>query len=605
MATLTTSWASYATSQYQNSAGNKVTMYLEARYSSQSTTNNTSTIYTRLRSAVVGNNLAGSGYQFDCTYCDTLKGSGVWTFANEVIISSDAKTITHNTDGTKSISLSARWINKYHKIDKSMSTTVDLPKIDRLATVVSATDFNDETNPTITFNNPAGFTIKPYINFYDKNNNLVHDLERNTSISTPYTWEITSEERDELRQILKNQTSYRAQIGVLTYNGNTQLGWNSVARTMTFVNATPTQTTTFTERNQKLIQLFGSSSAETLVQNVSDLKLETTPSFLKYATIGRINYTNGDVSAYDIQPPHDWELTPTSGNFTVEIVDSRGFSSTTSYTKNFINYEPVNILRVDFKRYAPTSSDVILNAEIRYIQETFGSTPNVPTIKWKKGEEGVLNTLTAQDYTIDTQNNKIIISNLRLANAIPYTDEARFTLYVEDLLTEHSNNASVVTKGIPTFEAGENDFQVNGDLYIADTDRENAINVKDELFNNQKILWQGSHYMTASETATLLENVSAQKNGIILVWSAFDTPNNTPYNYEWKFTTVPKFWVSMHEGTGVMETFTTGGFGYVGAKYVYIYNDRIVGNNSNSIADTDSGIVFQNNRWVLRYVIGY
>ena len=141
MATLTTSWKSYASSSYTASGGAKVTFYLEAKYSTQSLEDNTTVIQTRLRSTInSGYSLRGSGYEFTCTYCNTRSGTGIWSFTNEVIISSGDKTITHNTDGTKSLSLSATAKNTYWSINKSMSATVDLPKINRLAIVTNAND---------------------------------------------------------------------------------------------------------------------------------------------------------------------------------------------------------------------------------------------------------------------------------------------------------------------------------------------------------------------------------------------------------------------------------------------------------------------------------
>lgn len=481
MATLTTSWSSYASASYKASAGAVVTFYLEAKYSTQSQQNNTTTVQTRLRSTISGGTLRGNGYEFKCTYCNTRSGTGLWTFANEVIISSGDKVITHNTDGTKSISLSASAKNTYWNINKTMSATVDLPKIDRLSTVVSATDFTDENNPTVTFDNPAGFDVQPYLNFYDNNNNMVYDLTRTTNITSPYTWNITNEERELIRQATNQQSSYRVQIGVSTYNNDTYIGSNSIARKMTYTNATPTQAITTTETNATIVSLLGSSSASTIVQNASNLTFTITPTVKKSATVSKVEL-NG---VPDTTSPYEFtDIIPTTNTFNVKTTDSRGLYVEEVITKTLINYEPIDILSVTFERPAPTSDNVVLNAELRYFQATFGSTTNVPTIKWKKGETGQENTLSASDYTIDTQNNKIIITNLTLTNVISYQDEARFYFYVNDLLTQDKDSHNYVTKGIPTFDAGEHDFQVNGQLYIADTNRENAYPIIDYVFES-------------------------------------------------------------------------------------------------------------------------
>lgn len=474
MATLTTSWKSYASASYTASAGAKVTFYLEARYSTQSVSNNTTTVYTRLKSTITGGTLRGSGYSFSCTYCNTKSGTGVWTFRNEEIISSPAKTITHNTDGTKSISLSATAKNTYWNINKSMSATVDLPKINRIATVVSAPDFTDEENPTITYTNPLGNSVTGLaacISLTGATDDISYrDIPKT---GTSYTFELTETERNVLRQATANSISRSIKFFVRTNINGTNY-YSSLQKTLTIVNADPTQETTFVETNSKIVNLLGSSSADTIVKNASTLTLTTTPSLKKSATLKRIDYTNGTKTDYDTTSPYNWNVTPISNTFKVKVTDSRTLSSETTYTKTMIDYEPIYILSVSFKRYAPTSSDVILNAEIKYKQATFGSTANVPTIKWKKGEDGQENTLSTSDYTVDTQNNKITISNLTLTDAIPYNNDATFYLLVQDLLTSHSD-ADDVRRGIPTFEAGEHDFQVNGDLYIADTDRQNIV----------------------------------------------------------------------------------------------------------------------------------
>lgn len=607
MATLTTSWTSYASAS-QTVSGQTVTFYLEARYSSQSTTNNTSTVYTRLRSTINGA-LRGTGYEFTCTYCNKRSGTGIWTFENEVIISSDAKTITHNTDGTKSISLSATAKNTYWNINKSMSVTVSLPKINRLATVTSASDFTDEENPTLSFDNPVGFTVKPYLNFYDNNNTLVYQLYRNTSITSPYTWVISNEERTALRNATNQQTSYRVQVGVDTYNGDTKLGANSIAKVMSYVNATPSQLISRSETNQKVINLLSDAYATTIIQNASQISVSCTPSAEKGATIVSSTLYHDDKAYQTITTsPYNFNTFLIKDNaFSIVTTDSRGFTVTTNfeYTNNYIEYSPIDIISFSFERYSPTSANIILNSDISYKQTTFNNTANVPTIKWKATESGTLNTLSSGDYTIDTTNNKIIISNSTLTNALAYNVSDNMYLYVEDLLTEDSDYR-LVTKGIPTIEAGEHDFQVNGDLYIADQNRENAINVKEKIdwLSTQKVLWTGQHYMNGGQSVDLSDTpLSSQPHGIVLIWSAYES--GQAKDWDWVCNFIPKKFVDVFgTGNGMLFNMNTTTYGSVGSKYLYISNASITGHNNNEATGTASGITYKNNHWVLRYVIG-
>ena len=449
---------------------------------SQSQANNTSTIKYYLY-MISMDGYSGSG----ATARGYINGGQVGTFTSIGVnttkqIGTKSTTVTHNNDGTKSVSYSASVDTSWSLGDASLSGTLTLPKINRLATVTSASDFTDEENPTLSFNNPAGFTVYPYLNFYDSNNNLVYQLYRNSeTITSPYTWNITGEERSALWQSTNKQQTYKVNVGVDTYNGTTKLGNNSKAQTMTYVNAKPSQSTVFTETNQKVIDVLGNSNADTIIQNVSQLKLVSTPTVKKSATVSKILFEHNNLSIEDKESPYEYPFTVINSKFKVTIVDSRGYSIPTEYTKSIIEYTPIDITQYSFKRYNPTSSDIVFNAKIKYKQTTFKNTANVPTIKWKVGEQGTLNTISSSDYTIDTTNDTITITNLVLSNVLSYQNSEKMYLYVNDLLTEDTEY-TLVTKGIPTFDAGEHDFQVNGDLFVADTNRQNPVNILDAIF---------------------------------------------------------------------------------------------------------------------------
>lgn len=415
----------------------------------------------------------------------TSKSFGYTTFKKgETTLQEVTRTITHNNDGsspTKSVTAS---MSMSYGGSGSKTVEITFPKINRLATVTKANDFTDEENPTLEFTNPAGFTVYPYLTFYDKDDKFIYELTRTTeSATSPYTWEITNEERQTMWEITNKQSSYKVNVGVSTYNGSTKLGNNSKSQTMTYVNADPNESTAFTETNQKVIDVLGTNNAEAIIQNVSQLKLTSTPSVKKEATVSKITFEHGIKKLEDTLVPYESTLIPTlnSNLFKVTVTDSRGYSKTNEYIKSIIEYSVINIDSFSFKRENPTSSNIILNAQIRYVQTNFGSTPNVPTIQWKLGENGQLNTLSADDYTIDTENKKIIISNLILNDVLSYKEQGEFYLYANDLLTSDVETKYPVTKGIPTFDAGEYDFNVNGDLTISNEDGENPVNVLEQI----------------------------------------------------------------------------------------------------------------------------
>ena len=454
---------------------------------SQSQANNTSTIKYYLY-VISMNGYSGSG----ATAKGYINGSQVGTFTSIGVnvtkqIGTKTVTVTHDPDGRKSVSYSASVDTTWSLGDASLSGTLTLPTIKRQATITSAPNFTDEQNPTITYSNPAGNSVSSLqvcIASTD-GTTLYTDYRDVSKTGTSYTFNLTETERYNLRYASRNSNTLAVRFFIRTIISGTTLR-NSVQKTLTIVNANPTESSTFEETNQKVINLLGDSTADTIIQNISNISITASVQAQKEATIKNVQFINGSVTNTINTTPYTTTITPETNTFTIKTTDSRNNVITNSYTKTLIEYVPVDISSFSFKRVNPTSSNILLNAEIRYKQTTFGSTVNVPTIKWKKGESGTPVTLSASDYTIDTTNNIITISNLTLTDAIPYTDSETFYLYVEDLLSNDTEN-TLVAKGIPTFEAGEHDFQVNGDLYVADQNRNNPMNILDAL----QIYWNG------------------------------------------------------------------------------------------------------------------
>lgn len=119
-----------------------------------------------------------------------------------------------------------------------------------------------------------------------------------------------------------------------------------------------------------------------------------------------------------------------------------------------------------------------------------------------------------------------------------------------------------------------------------------------------RVLWKGAYYMTGNHTANLSESISAQPNGAALVFSTYDIENNTPNEYGWQIFYIPKSMVPL-TSAGYQFTLTWGDFNYIGRKYLYIRDKSILGNDNNKNKGTNSGITYDNSRFVLRYVIGF
>lgn len=119
-----------------------------------------------------------------------------------------------------------------------------------------------------------------------------------------------------------------------------------------------------------------------------------------------------------------------------------------------------------------------------------------------------------------------------------------------------------------------------------------------------KQLWSGGYYMSEGHVATLSESVQSQHHGIILVFSPYS--NGAVANNNWQNFFVSKTFINDHQGQ--THTFTLYGdlLAKPGSKYLGINNTQIKGhaNNTKTGTSATSGVKYQNNFWVLRYVYG-
>lgn len=360
MATLTTSWQSFASASF-STGSSTVVFYLEARYTSQSTANNTTNVQTRLRSDLTSGYISGAGYKFTCTYASTVSGNGVWTFGDEVI-TSGSSTVTHNSDGTKTLSLSATAYNKYWNFTKNLSASVSIPKIDRIATATNGTDFNDETNPTLTFTNPAGYQVLPYLNFYYNGQILVHLERPKGNYTSPYAWVLTDQERQDIRDTITMTSTINIVEGLETYIGNTKIGASSLTRRFTFINANPTFNASYQDTNSTTTAITGDN--QLIVQNHSTLQINGTNLSAKksatlssiVASINGVNY-NGTISGTTATFNIGTLNISNNIDATITLTDSRGLTA--------VNTLPITILE-----YSQPSAIISLARENNFYSTT-------------------------------------------------------------------------------------------------------------------------------------------------------------------------------------------------------------------------------------------
>lgn len=382
----------------------------------------------------------------------------------------------HNEDGTCTATYYGLFATTGDIGNADLYGTITLPRINRYAMITTANTYTDEENPTMEFTNNLMYNLRAKLKV---GNEVIYNQDLSDSSVTSYTFELTNAQRTRLRELCTSQyliTTFQ----IISLENNVEKYTSSKDVQMTIINANPTYTYSVVETNPKVISALGSSSANSIIDNVSQVKISVTPTTYKEATMSRFWVKHDGKEYQDDTSPYEITIPITADRFSFDVVDSRGLSGTpTLLIKTLIEYEPLKINSYTFKRENPISSNVILNLDVLYYN-SFGNVSNVPVVKWKLAD-GSYTTIPSSYYTIDSTNHKLTISNYEISNILPYNQQGQFSIYIEDKLTiaEDTGANGLVLKGVATFEAGEHDLQVNGDLYIADINRENKVNVQD------------------------------------------------------------------------------------------------------------------------------
>lgn len=510
-----------------------------AKYSNQSIGSNTTTYELKSTYYTSQNTLSFSSATG--VLDGTTRNYGYTTmYKGETTISEVSRTITHNSDGsspTKNVATS--WTASYGGSGNT-SADVTFPKLNRYATITSAPDFNDEANPTINYSNPAGNSVTTLqAGIFAVDNSVAYASYRDISkTGSSYTFNLTTAERNVLRNATPNSNTLSVKFGIKTVTGGVTF-YSENTKTMTIVNGNPTFTHSELETNTTVSNALGSTSASTIVKNLSRVKFTITPSAKKGSSIKKVELTHSGTTYSDTTSPYEFTVTPLANSFVAKVTDSRGNTSSTTITKTLINYEPVKILSFSFKRQNPTSSNIILNLEATYWNSTVGSVTNAPVVKWKM-DNGSQTTIPSSSVTIDNTNHKITISNYTLSDQLVYTSGATFYIYVNDAFSSASNNTNV-TKGIPVLDLGDNEAIVNGTL--ESTGDFNTPNLN--LFNDTS----GSDWQ------------AMMKNKIDYCISNIDTTKNN------KETFINGGWSGVNYGFGV--------FSKIGTTYQLVWHSQI------------------------------
>lgn len=380
-------------------SSSSVTFQGQLRWSSTSngTTANSSNVTVELYARKQGSSTATSGtfkgyITIDgtkVTFSQSKSVSNSW-----VKISTSSKTVSHNADGTKSITIAGA-VGKVSgttlaSIESNGSTSITLDTIPRYATILTAPNFNDEQNPTITYTNPAGnnvTTLQACISFDNINDNIPYrDISKTGS---SYTFNLTEAERTTLRNYFNTSSSGNVYFYIkCILNGNTD--YSIFQKTVTIINANPTWTITpfsFYDTNSSVVAVTG--NAGTIVQGLSNVSIDFNSatgqkgaSISSYSfKVGNNTYTTSSAGTFNIGTLN------TNGRVVIDgtATDSRGIT-TTSRVGPYMIYEYFNpIVFIELERLNNYEDTTYLKGIVSYANV---NNTNILTMTYRYKEVG-------------------------------------------------------------------------------------------------------------------------------------------------------------------------------------------------------------------------
>lgn len=187
--------------------------------------------------------------------------------------------------------------------------------------------------------------------------------------------------------------------------------------------------------------------------------------------------------------------------------------------------------------------------------------------------------------------NRTYISEDSIAISSKADIDSSVTISLYDIVLSSAGNKLTIRPGYLQFENG-------GSISPGCLEFENGVKIS----KNQNVLWSGAEYINENQKIELNgnNNISKQLSGICLAFTHYDPSNNKVGWYGMHYYFVPKSAVAVNNGGGTAFTDPYRGMN----KYLYIYNDKILGTKQNGEHGSENGFSYDNRNWVLVRVFG-
>jgi len=401
-------------------------------------------------------------------------------------------TIGHNSDGTKSLSVSGG-VTQYSGERSSGSASWSLPTIPRASTPTSnKSSYSIVEGESITVNtNRASSSFTHTLQIYRYNGDGV--WKQWTGITTSKTFVLTADDIDDIASIIPNSNSTTMYFRLITYNGSTNLGTKDILRSFSFpagsVNPVFDDTQiTYEDTDAGTVAI--TTDDQLIVQNQSNLEASFTAATGQlYATISNYKVTlNSDVQNKTAASTIDYGTVNLSEDtpITIEVTDSRGNKTTVSKTITVLPWQTPRAI-ITANRVNNYEDDTEVKAQVTIDSIDGHNSITELKARYKKTTDVTWSEQALTDNTISTISmDKLFQWNLEIV----VTDEFGTTTYV-----------MLVSKGIPIvfidnqmLNMGISKFPVEGRM----------LDVGGDIYQNDHAVasLDDEHYYTAGATWT-------------------------------------------------------------------------------------------------------
>lgn len=446
--------------------------YLEAYESNENKVNNTHDVTAKLHIT-----RSQWGWQTSTKYSGSINIDGTafsfsyspnWPYASsgDIVVGSATKTVTHNSNGTKSCSVSGTWNTSgtYSCGTASASGTLTLTTIPRASGIACSSPYIGDT---------AIITIDKKSNeFTNTVSWQIGTLSGTLATKTSDTVLSLSTEdiAEQIYALIPTAKQIQGTVYCSTYSGDTKIGDTTSANFYVYAkeaDCKPTVTGTMVDTNARTIALTG--NANTIVKYASMPNVIINATANKGATISKYI-----INANDGQSIEEQEFTflfgIASDKVTISAIDSRGFSTTVDLTPTVVDYVPIIISGLAAERTEDVSNEIVINASGVWYNGNFAtSKANELSCLVYYRESGAEEwTQVTSPITVTTGGNTFKIEDVSLGNIFSYEKQWQLRLRVQDLADVVDRDDISVSKGQEVIAIGDHKVWVHGDLFLND-----------------------------------------------------------------------------------------------------------------------------------------